>query len=45
MYNADTQCTVGGERKPKGREEVLCLDFSCLAIKYEFYFTIDYSSS
>ena len=40
MYNADTQCTVGGERSPKGREEFLCLNFSCLAIKYEFYFTV-----
>ena len=39
MRNAHTQCTVRGERRPKGREELLCLDFSCLAIKYEFYFT------
>ena len=37
--NADTQCTVRGVRRPKGREEVLCSNFSCLAIKYEFYFT------
>ena len=28
MRNADTQCTVGGERRPKGREEFLCLNFS-----------------
>ena len=39
MHNADTQCTVGRERRPKGREEFLCLNCSCLAIKYEFYFT------
>ena len=37
MHNADTQCRVG-ERRPKGRENFLCLKFSCLAIKYEFYF-------
>ena len=39
MHNADTQSTVGGERRPRGGEEVLCLHFSCFAIKYEFYFT------
>ena len=39
MPNADTQCSVRGERRPKGREEFLSLNFSCLAIKYEFYFT------
>lgn len=26
-----------GERKPKGRGNFLCLNFSCLATKYEFY--------
>ena len=37
MHNADTQCTVPGERRPKGREHsFLCLNFSRLAIKYEF---------
>ena len=41
MHNADTQCTVRGEGRPKGREEFLCLNFSCLAVKHEFYFTID----
>ena len=40
MHNADTQCTVGGERGPKGREIFSCLNFSCLAIKREFYFTL-----
>ena len=30
---------MGGEGKPDGREEFLCLHFSCLAIKDEFYFT------
>ena len=39
MHNADTQCAVEGEGRPKGREEFLCLNFSCLAIKYESYFT------
>ena len=39
MHKADTQSTVWGERRPKSREEVLCLNFSCLAVKYEFYFT------
>ena len=29
-----------GERRPMGRE-ILCLNFSYLAIKYKFYFTID----
>ena len=40
MHNADTQCTVGGEGRPKGREEFLCLNLSCLAIKHEFYFIV-----
>ena len=40
MRNVDTQCTVRGERRPKGREHFLCLNFSCLAIKYEFNFTL-----
>ena len=40
LHDADTQCTVRGEKRAKGRENFLCLNFSCLAIKYEFYFTI-----
>ena len=34
-------CTMHsrGERRPKGRQIFLCLNFSCLAIKYEFCFT------
>ena len=28
MHNADTQCIVRGERKPKGRENFLGLTFS-----------------
>ena len=36
MHNADAQCTVGGEGKPKGREEFLFLNFSCLAIDMNF---------
>ena len=36
MHNVDTQYT---ERRPKGREEFLCLNFSCFVIKYEFDFT------
>ena len=41
MLNADTQCTVGGgERRTKGREKFLSLNFSSLAVKYEFYLTV-----
>ena len=40
MPDADTQRTVRGERRPKGRENFLCLNFFCLSIKYEFYFTL-----
>ena len=29
-----------GRRRTKDREKLLCLNFSCLAIKYEFYFTV-----
>ena len=43
-HNADTQCTVWGEGRPKGREEFLCLNFSCLAIKDGFYFTTGHNS-
>ena len=38
MHNADTLCTVQGERRPEARE-LLCLKFPCLAIKCELYFT------
>ena len=41
MPNADTQCIVRGERRPKGREKCICLNFSHLAIKYDFYFIAD----
>ena len=37
MHNVDTQCTLRGERL-KGRENAFCLNFSWLAIKYEFNF-------
>ena len=40
MQNADTQCTVVGERGGQWTETFLCLNFSCLAIKCEFYFTL-----
>ena len=33
-HNADTQCTV------EGRENVSYINFSYLAMKYEFYFTV-----
>ena len=39
-YNADAQCTLGpggGEEAQTGREIVLCLNFSCLALKCEFF--------
>lgn len=42
MCNADIQCTVGRGKKAKGRKKVLCLNFSYLAIKYEFYFVLVY---
>ena len=32
-----------GKRRPECREHFLCSKFSCLAIKYEFYFTQVYS--
>ena len=32
MHNGDTKCTMLGEWRPKGREEFLCLNFSCLSI-------------
>ena len=38
MPNADTQCTVKGRKEAKGKRKMSCLDFSCLAIKYEVYF-------
>ena len=38
LHNADTYYTVEGEQSLMDREEFLCLNFSCLAIKYEFYF-------
>ena len=40
MHNADIQCPMGLERKSRVREEFLCLNFSCLTIKYEFYFAL-----
>ena len=38
MGNEGTQCTVGREAGQRA-EKNLCLNLSCLAIKYEFYFT------
>ena len=38
IHKEDTQSTVRGERRPKGRENFLCLNFSCLAINYGFLF-------
>ena len=38
VHNANTYYTVEGEQSLMDREEFLCLNFSCLAIKYEFYF-------
>lgn len=34
MYNADIKCTV------EGRETISYINFSYLAMKYEFYFTV-----
>lgn len=42
MHNTDTQCALWGERRPKGKEDFLCLNFSYLAIKYEFYVTVSW---
>ena len=39
MDNADTLYTVGGERKTKVKDKFLCLNFSYLDIKHDFYFT------
>ena len=40
MPNADTQCAAEGREEAKGqRKKFLCLNFSYLAIKHEFYFT------
>ena len=44
MYNTqlcytDTQSQLRGDRRSKGRDDFLCLNFHCLLIKYEFYFT------
>ena len=41
-HDANTQRTGVGERRPKGRENFLCLNF-CLAKKYELYFTIPWT--
>lgn len=38
MQDANTQCIVRGNRRPKGREEFLWLNLSCLVIRYEFSF-------
>ena len=40
VHNADTQCIVEGREEAKGQRKILCLNFSYLAIKYEFYFTL-----
>ena len=42
MCHADTQCTVGRGKETKGQKEIFCLNFSYLAIKYEFYFLLVY---
>lgn len=34
----DTDAGAGNEWEPKSGENCLCLHFSCLAIKYGFYF-------
>lgn len=39
IYNADTQCTAERKEKAKGQRKFLCLNL-CLAIKYEFSFTV-----
>ena len=38
MQNADTQCTIKSGEEPKGRENFLSLNFSCLAIKIRISF-------
>ena len=41
MHNADTQCTIDRREEAKGQRIIfLCLIFSCFALKYEFYFTL-----
>ena len=38
MHIADAQNNLRGGWRPKGREYVLCVNFSCLALKCEFLF-------
>ena len=41
LINTKCRCTAhteGEEEAQKGRETILCLTFSCLVLKYEFYF-------
>ena len=40
MPNADGRRAVQGGRRPRGGDRFACLHFSCLAINYELYFTI-----
>ena len=35
-----THCAESGERGGQSSEKIFCLNFSCLAIKYEFYFIL-----
>ena len=39
IHNTDTQCTVGGERRPKGREDFFMFKFflSCHKIRILFH--------
>ena len=39
MPDAKTQCTVGERGGQKAEKNFFCLNFSYLAIKYEFYST------
>ena len=38
MCNADAHCTLGREGECPHKHRILCLIFSCPALKYKFYF-------
>ena len=37
-HNTESQCTLEGRERTKDKENVLCLNFSCLALIFEFLF-------
>ena len=39
-HSAEAQCTLEGKHEANGQRKILCLKFSCLTIKYDFYFAL-----